>query len=73
MADKTTGNPGNFAEDREKASRAGSVGGQHSPGNFANDRERAAEAGRTGGQHSQGGDGGSHNSGQLRAGPREGC
>ena len=45
-----SGNPGNFAEDREKASRAGHVGGQHSSGNFANDRERAAEAGRKGGQ-----------------------
>ena len=43
-------NPGNFAEDRERASRAGRVGGQHSSGNFANDRERAAEAGRKGGQ-----------------------
>lgn len=49
-----TGNPGNFAEDREKASRAGHVGGQHSGGNFANDPERAAEAGRKGGQHSHG-------------------
>jgi uncharacterized protein len=52
MADQRhTGNPGNFAEDREKASRAGQAGGQHSSGNFANDRERAAEAGRKGGQH----------------------
>jgi general stress protein YciG len=50
-----TGNPGNFAEDREKASRAGSIGGQHSSGNFANDRERAAEAGRKGGQASHSG------------------
>jgi general stress protein YciG len=41
-----TRNAGNFAEDREKASRAGQVGGQHRSGNFANDRERAAEAGR---------------------------
>jgi general stress protein YciG len=52
-----TGNPGNFAEDREKASRAGQIGGQHSSGNFANDRERAAEAGRKGGEHSHGGGG----------------
>jgi general stress protein YciG len=44
-----SGNPGNFAEDREKASRAGHVGGQHSSGNFANNRERAVEAGRRGG------------------------
>jgi general stress protein YciG len=42
-------NPGNFAEDRERASRAGHIGGQHSSGNFAHDRERAAEAGRKGG------------------------
>src|ERR1700761_2001512 len=51
---KHTGNPGNFAEDREKAARAGHVGGQHSSGNFAHDRERAAEAGRKGGQASHG-------------------
>lgn len=44
-----TGNPGNFAEDRAKAARAGHVGGQHSSGNFANDRGRAVTAGRKGG------------------------
>jgi general stress protein YciG len=42
-------NPGNFANDREKASEAGSKGGHNSGGNFANDRERASEAGRKGG------------------------
>ena len=47
-------NPGNFAEDRERAARAGHIGGQHSSGNFANDRGRAAEAGRKGGQASHG-------------------
>jgi general stress protein YciG len=47
-------NLGNFAEDRERASRAGRIGGQHSSGNFANDRERAAEAGRKGGRASRG-------------------
>jgi general stress protein YciG len=47
-------NPGNFAEDRERASRAGHIGGQHSSGNFAHDRERAAEAGRKGGLASHG-------------------
>jgi uncharacterized protein len=47
-------NPGNFAQDREKASRAGHTGGQHSSGNFANDRERAVTAGRKGGQASGG-------------------
>jgi uncharacterized protein len=56
--EKHTGNPGNFAEDRAKASRAGQVGGQHSSGNFAKDPERAAEAGRKGGQASHGGTGG---------------
>jgi uncharacterized protein len=45
-----SGNPGNFAEDREKAVRAGHLGGQNSSGNFANNRERAAEAGRKGGR-----------------------
>ncbi len=55
VAEQGHGNPGNFAEDREKASRAGQTGGQHSGGNFANDRERAAEAGKKGGQSSSGG------------------
>jgi uncharacterized protein len=55
MADQQhTGNPGNFAEDRAKASRAGQIGGQHSSGNFANNPQRAAEAGRKGGQASRG-------------------
>ncbi|WP_428540758.1 general stress protein [Rhodopila sp.] len=53
-ASQHTGNPGNFAEDRAKAARAGHIGGQHSSGNFANDRERAARAGRKGGQMSHG-------------------
>jgi uncharacterized protein len=50
-------NPGNFANDRVKASEAGRKGGQQSGGNFANDREKAAEAGRKGGQNSHGGGG----------------
>lgn len=55
MADgRHTGNPGNFAEDREKAARAGHIGGQNSSGNFARDRERAVQAGRKGGQASHG-------------------
>ena len=71
MADQRhTGNPGNFAEDREKAARAGQVGGQHSSGNFANDRERAAEAGRKGGENSHGGGGAEHNPGNFCAGSR---
>jgi general stress protein YciG len=58
-------NPGNFANDREKAREAGRAGGTHqgkdtNPGNFANDRQKAAEAGRKGGQHSHGGHGGAH-------------
>ncbi len=53
-------NPGNFANDREKAREAGHRGGMsqgkaNNPGNFANDREKAAEAGRKGGQNSHGG------------------
>jgi len=48
-------NPGNFANDREKASEAGKKGGQNSGGNFANDREKASEAGKKGGEHSHGG------------------
>lgn len=51
----TNSNPGNFANDREKASEAGKKGGQNSGGNFANDREKASEAGRKGGQNSHGG------------------
>jgi uncharacterized protein len=60
-----TGNPGKLAEDREKASRAGQTGGQHSSGNFANDRERAAEAGRKGGEQRHGGGGAEHNQGNF--------
>jgi general stress protein YciG len=62
-----SGNPGNFAEDREKAARAGHIGGQHSSGNFAHDRERAAEAGRKGGQSSRGGREANQGSAQDRA------
>ncbi|MFW7267981.1 general stress protein [Gluconacetobacter sp. Hr-1-5] len=66
-------NPGNFAQDREKAAEAGRKGGaqshggsaahgtggaEHKSGNFADDPERAAEAGRKGGQHSHGGSAG---------------
>jgi general stress protein YciG len=49
-ASQHSGNPGNFAEDREKAARAGHLGGQNSSGNFAKNPGRAAEAGRKGGQ-----------------------
>jgi len=43
-------NPGNFANNREKAAEAGRKGGRISGGNFANDRQKAVEAGRKGGQ-----------------------
>ena len=55
MAEQHRGNPGNFAEDREKATEAGKKGGQNSGGNFKNDREKASEAGKKGGQNSHGG------------------
>ena len=48
-------NPGNFANDPQKASEAGKKGGQASGGNFANDRQKASEAGRKGGENSHGG------------------
>lgn len=68
MANTGNSNPGNFANDRDKASEAGKKGGQASGGtssqtsqgsghggNFANDHEKASEAGKKGGQHSHGG------------------
>ena len=55
MANTGKDNPGNFANDRDKASQAGKKGGEASGGNFANDREKASEAGRKGGEHSHGG------------------
>lgn len=56
MANTGENNPGNFANDPERASEAGKKGGQASGGNFANDPERAAEARRKGGQASGGSD-----------------
>ncbi len=50
MANSQSNNPGNFANDRQKASEAGRKGGQNSGGNFANNREKASEAGRKGGR-----------------------
>lgn len=55
MANTGNSNPGNFSNDREKASEAGKKGGENSGGNFANDREKASEAGKKGGQNSHGG------------------
>lgn len=66
MSDRqSTRNRGNFAEDRERAARAGRVGGQRSSGNFAQDRMRAVEAGRRGGEHSRGGGGAQSNPGNF--------
>jgi uncharacterized protein len=62
---RTITNRGNFAFDREKASRAGHVGGQKSSGNFAHDRARAVEAGRKGGERSHGGGGAPNNPGNF--------
>ncbi|GLK90344.1 general stress protein [Pseudomonas turukhanskensis] len=54
-------NPGNFSNDRNKASEAGKKGGQASGAsntggsNVANDRQKAPEAGKKGGQRTGGG------------------
>lgn len=40
MTNSNSNNPGNFANDREKASEAGKKGGKVSGGNFADDREK---------------------------------
>lgn len=55
MATTGNSNPGNFANDPEKASDAGKKGGHESGGNFANDRTKASEAGKKGGENSHGG------------------
>jgi general stress protein YciG len=54
-------NPGNFSNDRDKASESGKKGGQASGGsNVANDRQKASDtsksdAGKKGGQRTGGG------------------
>lgn len=48
MASSGNKNPGNFANDREKASEAGKKGGQASGGNVANDRQKGTGAGNKG-------------------------
>ncbi|MDT3718057.1 general stress protein [Pseudomonas oryzihabitans] len=53
MANKSS-NPGNFANNRDRAAEAGRKGGRASGGNFANNPTRASEAGRKGGQNSHG-------------------
>jgi len=55
MAQPQKSNKGNFANDPERAAKAGQKGGQMSGGNFKNDPQRASEAGRKGGEHSHGG------------------
>ena len=55
MASSVNKNPGNFANDREKASEAGKKGGQASGGNVANDRQKGTGAGNKGSERSQGG------------------
>jgi len=52
--DNRTRNPGNFANNPQRAAAAGRKGGRVSGGNFANNPERAAEAGRKGGRASGG-------------------
>lgn len=46
---KASRNPGNFANDRKRASAAGRLGGAVSPGNFKFDPKRASAAGKLGG------------------------
>ncbi len=43
-------NPGNFANNPDRAREAGRKGGQKSGGNFKNNPDRAREAGRKGGK-----------------------
>lgn len=62
MANTGKSNPGNFANDRQKASDAGKKGGQASgSGNVANDRQKGSDATRDdakkGGSMPQGGAG----------------
>lgn len=55
MTQPQKANKGNFANDPERAAKAGQKGGQMSGGNFKNNPQRAAEAGRKGGERSHGG------------------
>ena len=58
MANSGNKNPGNFSNDREKASEAGRKGGQSSGGRSTADQGSKTEAGRKGGQHGPGSAGG---------------
>ncbi|SDY40373.1 general stress protein [Pseudomonas sp. NFIX28] len=51
MANTGSSNPGNFANDRQKASEAGKKGGQASGGQ---DRQKTSDANKKGGQPSGG-------------------
>ncbi|MET1076910.1 MAG: KGG domain-containing protein [Pseudomonas sp.] len=44
-------NPGNFANDREKASEAGRKGGQSSGSNISTERDKGSDTSRKGGKH----------------------
>ena len=57
MANSGNKNPGNFANDREKASEAGKKGGQASGGNNTNDRQKGYGAGSKGSERGQSGGG----------------
>ncbi|AOE61108.1 general stress protein [Pseudomonas corrugata] len=57
MANSGNKNPGNFANDREKASEAGKKGGQASGGNNTNDRQKGSGAGSKGSERGQSGGG----------------
>lgn len=49
MANNAKGNPGNFANNPQRASEAGRKGGRVSRGNFKHNPQRASEAGKKGG------------------------
>jgi len=78
MANNQSGNPGNFAQDRDKASDAGRKGGQASQGGQqhgsmgdsrqhsqtdTDNRQRTSDADRKSGQNVQGGQGGGQQGG----------
>ncbi|WP_223460884.1 KGG domain-containing protein [Pseudomonas sp. GL-RE-19] len=54
MANTGNNNPGNFGNDRDKASDAGKKGSGAAGGNHANDPQRASDMGQKGGQASGG-------------------
>jgi len=67
MANTGNSNPGNFANDRQKASEAGKKGGQGSGGgNFANDKQKATDANKSDAGKDTGKKGGSSGGGGNR-------